>query len=185
LVIVGLLFILALPINAFWYTLFMLVLRRLGRLDFAPPGTPKARALRRKVAIAVVLMTLVSCTLDVLWSDTEPFWMAETQEPLLKMLIVLASSVVLMSVAVVRLEVATSAIIATGLVVVTIVQSLVVASVFYSGGAYGNPTPSVIAYGVACAFLSVFLFRAIGKVGGAPSQREGPQRQIETEARQN
>jgi len=143
--------------------------------------------LRKKVAIAVVLVTLISCTVNALWSWPEPYWIVETQEPLLKMLVVLASSVVLMSMTIVRLEVLPSGIIATGMVVVTIAQSLVVVSVFYSGRMYAhdNPTPWVIAYGFVCAILSVFLLRAIGKVGSVPDtdRTEGPQKQVETEAR--
>lgn len=103
LAIIGLLFVLGLPINTLWYTLFLPVLRRTGRLDPSSPFAPKARPLRRKIVLAAVLVTLVSCTVKVLWSDTEPSWMADAQEPLLKTLVVLAASALLMSMVVVRL----------------------------------------------------------------------------------
>jgi hypothetical protein len=161
LVTVVLLFILILPINMFWYSLGVLALLRRSWRAVIDNAIVSGPHLRRRTIIAATLITLILALFGI--EDIEPFWMTETQDSLPGMLALVAISSALVSLLVVRLKTIPSALMAAGMTLVNLAQTVVVAGVFDRGDSRDNPAPAVVTYGIACAVLSVLILWMIGR----------------------
>lgn len=163
LAVLGLLFLMNLPVNAFWYSVGVLALSRVGRLDFAGPGL-RGRKLSKRVLGAAALITLLVALVDVSSGGFEPSWHEGIGGTAIIALALVFVSVLAVSLAVLRLGLVPSLAVASGMAVVNLVQWVVIATVFYGDGTSENPAPMLVSYGLVCAVLSLLTYLRIAKM---------------------
>lgn len=165
---VGLLFLMNLPINAFWYSVGVLALSRMRRLSFRSAPGFQGRKLSRKVFGAAALVTLVGALIDMASGIIGPSWYREMGVAAALALVLVFASVLAVSFAVLRLRAMPSLMMASGMAIMNLVHWMVISAVFYSYGSSENPTPSLVLYSLVCAVLSLVTYRMVARTGPGP-----------------
>jgi len=172
LAVFGLLFLMNLPVNVFWYSIGVLALSRVRRLHFAVVPGFFGRVLCRKVAGAAVSITLLGALIDMSSAEFEAFWFREIGVTALVALVLVFVSVAGISSAILRLRLVPSLTVAGWMAIMNLVHWTVIATVFYGDGPAENPAPAVVAYGMICAILSMITLRTIAKVEPEPAHEQ-------------
>jgi peptidoglycan/LPS O-acetylase OafA/YrhL len=159
----ALIFLMNLPINAFWYSLNVLALSRARMLKFTRVPPYSDGALASKTLVAAVCVSALGALIDLFAGEDEVFWFRELGEATMIAAILVFASVVVVSMTAQRLKAAPALIIAAAFAVIYLVHWIVVAEMFYGDGTSENPTPYVATYGIICAILSVATYLWISR----------------------
>lgn len=161
----GILFLMNLPVNVFWYSTFVLVLSRARVLGFTSVPEPSGDALARKVLGAAICVSAVGAMIDLFAGSDDSVWFKEVGEATVVALALVFASVLVITLAVPRLRIAQSVLLAALMTSMNFVHWTLIAAVFYGDESWDNPAPYIVVYGLVCAVLSVFAYRLLSRVG--------------------
>lgn len=160
----GILFLMNLPVNVFWYSTFVLVLSRAKVLGFASVPEPSGDTLARKVLGAAIFVSVVGAIIDMFAGSNDSVWFKEIGEATVVALALVFASVVVITLAVPRLRTAQSVLLAALMTFMNLIHWTLIATVFYGDESWDNPAPYIVVYGLICAVLSVFVYRLLSRV---------------------